>query len=78
VKNLPTYRQWQRNNYRYISFIKDNTNILIFIGEPAVGKTELTIALAELLFDNKKSIVRSEKVSVPDISRLVGVCTWVM
>jgi hypothetical protein len=57
----------QRNNYRYISFIKDNTNILIFMSEPAVGKTELTIALAELLFDNKKSIVRGEKKRVYQI-----------
>ncbi|MGK0290132.1 MAG: ATP-dependent Clp protease ATP-binding subunit ClpB [bacterium] len=47
----------------------------IFMGPTGVGKTELTKALAEFLFDDEKSIVRfdmSEYMEKQSVSRLVG------
>jgi ATP-dependent Clp protease ATP-binding subunit ClpB len=47
----------------------------LFLGPTGVGKTELAKALAELLFDNKKSVVRidmSEYMEKHSISRLIG------
>jgi ATP-dependent Clp protease ATP-binding subunit ClpB len=47
----------------------------LFLGPTGVGKTELAKALAELLFDNEKSVVRidmSEYMEKHSISRLIG------
>jgi ATP-dependent Clp protease ATP-binding subunit ClpB len=47
----------------------------LFLGPTGVGKTELAKALAELLFDNEKSVVRidmSEYTEKHSISRLIG------
>ncbi len=47
----------------------------IFLGPTGVGKTELSKALAEALFDNEKSIIRldmSEYMEKHSVSRLVG------
>ncbi|MCA6080191.1 MAG: ATP-dependent chaperone ClpB [Endomicrobium sp.] len=47
----------------------------LFLGPTGVGKTELAKALAELLFDNEKNIVRidmSEYMEKHSVSRLIG------
>ncbi len=47
----------------------------LFLGPTGVGKTELTKALAESLFDDEKNIVRidmSEYMEKFSVSRLVG------
>ena len=47
----------------------------IFLGPTGVGKTELAKALAELLFDDEKNIVRidmSEYMEKHSVSKLIG------
>ena len=58
-----------------LSDLNRPTGSFIFLGPTGVGKTELSKALAEFLFDNEKAIVRidmSEYMEKFSVSRLIG------
>lgn len=64
-----------RRNRAGLSDGKKPVGSFIFLGPTGVGKTELTRALAEVLFDDKDAIIRidmSEYMEKHSVSRLVG------